>query len=317
MADVKGFSLNVLRESLLKCRGDSSATRARIKRLKQEVTEVMSRITEQDRQNNGISNEINKMKVSRQDLLKQIDDRTQQLDDITSKNSNFVKDKVLVPADEGIEAAKTAIGVFEEMKDAGMMLQRMLRRENPDKTEASTNVNLPYTHKYDEEADLFYEVLKSEELLFALQKELREVKDIARGGKIKKGSPYASITKSEWDAKLDNILRLEDEAKELEKELEALEEDEKRRETEDEARRREIESSLEKGVGDSGDSAADIVARALASTDNSNVDMAESEEFFAPSGPAATQVGETTVRRADDDEDEDMPYQSVYARGSD
>lgn len=154
----KGISLAALRESLLKCKGDSAASRDRIKRLRTEINEVSARIAEHDQENESISSEINQMRLSRDDLQKQIEERTQQLDDIIAQNKNFVKDKVVTPADEGITAAREAIAVFEEMKHAGFKLQRLLRRENPEKADASTNIDLPYDAKPDVNSDLFPEV---------------------------------------------------------------------------------------------------------------------------------------------------------------
>jgi len=167
--------------------------------------------------------------------------------------------------------------------------------------------------------------LQAEENLFSLQQDLREVKDIARGAKAKKSSKFANITKAEWQGKVDNILRLEEEAKELEAEIKQVEEAQRQKEAEEEAKRREIEQSV--SIHHSGDHATahetpstnDLIARAI--------DSMETDEFYTPSAgaPAAVPVEPTAEQlfaqvqqpnngaQVVEDEDEYVPYQSVYA----
>ncbi|KAI1303672.1 hypothetical protein HDE_02103 [Halotydeus destructor] len=211
MAEPKGFSLHVLRESLIKCRGDSAASRGRIKRLKQEITDVNDRITEQEKQNAASSTEVNKMRQNKVDLIQEIAEKSTILDQIYASNTNFVKDAILIPADNGIEASRNMVVALEDMKEAAYKLQVMLRRENPEKEDKGTNIDLPYLPRDDGHRDLEDDVLSAQIELFDLQQQLREVKDIARGQRPKPNSLFVSMTRSEWEARLEKKQRLQTE----------------------------------------------------------------------------------------------------------
>lgn len=287
----KGFSLAVLRESLFKCRGDSTATKNRIKRLKAELVEVNDRVSEQQRQNDAVQAEVTKMKVSKATLLTQIEERTAKLDKLTSQNTNFVKDKVLQPADDGISAAKDAIQAFEEIKTAGFKLQVLLQRENPEKESKETYIDLPYEKPTDSEAELlFSKVLEREEKLFTLQKELREAQDISRGGR-PKSSAFASITRTEWEKRVSEIDKIRQETAEAQAELDRIEAEEAQK-----------AAQTEGGAGDNGhveametEAAANDVDELLPESGRPSVEPVAIPESFSGN------------------EGDEVPYQGYYA----
>jgi hypothetical protein len=243
-------------------------------------------------------------------LLSQIESQAKELDEITSKNTDFVKEKVVGPADEGIEACKKAIEAFEDIKGAGFKLQLLLRRENPEKDEKGTDVNWPLNiPKQSLDAGGQSDVLQAQNKLFAKQKELREARDISRGSRPKSNSVFASITRSDWQKKLDDIEKLRKEAADLQEELDKLDEDERL-------------ASITGGSGSGDNATDDMVARALSNLDGD--DTMETTTYVVPSQrqvvvehvatfPDDDYVARVQATAAPIEDDDDTPYQSVYA----
>lgn len=227
MSEPKGFSLSVLRESLLKAKGDSSASRSRIRRLKNELLEVDNRIKDQIRQNGTLSGEVNEMKSRTENLSSDIKNKNSTLDNFMTSNCEFVKQKVVEPAEQGIAFAKETIDCFNEIIASSYKLNMLFKRQNPEVSEASTQIDLAfpmYTPKDEESRNLEAEVLRSELELFKKQEMLREAKSIARGNKSNKGY-FANVARSEWESKVDAISKLLQEESDLEAELLKIEEE--------------------------------------------------------------------------------------------
>lgn len=263
MSEPKGFSLSVLRESLLKAKGDSSASRSRIRRLKNELIEVDNRIKDQVRQNGTLNGEVSEMKSRTENLSSDIKNKNNTLDNFMISNCEFVKQKVVEPAEQGIAFAKDTIECFNEIIASSYKLNMLFKRQNPEVSEASTQIDLafPMHNPKDEESrQLEAEVLRLELELFKKQEMLREAKSIARGNKSNKGY-FANVARSEWESKVDVISKLLQEESELEVELQKIEE----------------EMSKPEDV--------EMV------TDGNEVPVAEVVPGFEPLAPAAVQVG--------------------------
>src|SRR2546426_547233 len=86
------FSLGVLKESLLKCKSDSSATRGRIKRIDIEIDEVVKRTAEQNAQNEQTKIDVEDMKKRRDELTDDISQTNTYLDHLTKTNCDFIKE---------------------------------------------------------------------------------------------------------------------------------------------------------------------------------------------------------------------------------
>ena len=231
MEDVKGFTLGVLRESLLKCKTDSTSTRARLRRMTAELEEVQQRIKDQASFNGNLKAELASMRKRRDDLQEDITKTNKYLDNLTSANRDYVKEKVVTPAEEGITVAKESIDCFREIIDSSYRLNMLFRREYPAKEEVGTQVNWPFPATkptQSEDCEVLARVHKLERELFKKQELHREVKAIARGNKAAKGI-FMSIDKSDWNERLAHIKALKEEEAELERELDLLEHPEKRR----------------------------------------------------------------------------------------
>ena len=220
----KGFTLSLLKESLLKCKSDSTATRERIKRCLTEMKEVTQRIVDQGQHNVHLTNEVESMKKRRDELNEDITSTNQYLDHLTKTNCDFIKEKVVNPAEEGINVAKESIDCFREIIDSSYKLNMLFKRAHPEKKDAEQQINLPYkvTEDSEEEQKLMEETLALEKELFKRQDILRDAKSIARGNKSTKGY-FISLTRSEWEERKTLVDRLLQEEAELERELAALE----------------------------------------------------------------------------------------------
>ena len=264
MSEPKGFSLSVLRESLLKAKGDSSASRSRIRRLKSELIEVDSRIKDQIRQNGTLKGEVNEMKSRSENLTSDIKNKNSTLDNFMTSNCEFVKQKVVEPAEQGIAFAKDTIDCFNEIIASSYKLNMLFKRQNPEVSEAATQIDLAfptYNPKDEESKTLEAEVLRLELELFKKQEMSREAKSIARGNRSNKGY-FANISRTEWESKVDVISKLLQEESDLEAELLKLEEEL--------ARPDDVEMSAAEGNG---------------------IPVAEVVQGFEPMAPAAVQVG--------------------------
>ena len=230
MSDSKGFTLGVLRESLLKCKSDSGSTRSRIKRMTSEIDEVTNRIVDQNNANTQLKSEIVSMKKRRDDLNEDILKTNRYLDNLTKTNCDFIKEKVVNPAEDGIVVARESIECFREIIDSSYKLNMLFKREHPEKTDAGTQVNWSFPNKKPaEEADraLLVEVMKLQKELYKKQDVLRDARSIARGNKTNKGN-FINISKSDWDEKVNMVERLKQEEADLVKELDLLENPDKR-----------------------------------------------------------------------------------------
>lgn len=227
MSEPKGFSLSVLRESLLKAKSDSCASRSRIRRLKSELIEVDNRIKDQIRQNGLLKSEVNEMKLRSENLISDIKNKNSTLDNFMTSNCDFVKQKVVEPAEEGINFAKETIECFNEIIASSYKLNMLFKRQNPEVAEASTQIDLPFpihTPKDEESRQFEAEVLRLELELFKKQEMLREAKSIARGNRSNKGH-FANVSKSEWESKVEVIAKLMQEESDLDAELSRIEEE--------------------------------------------------------------------------------------------
>ena len=221
----KGFTLGVLRESLLKCKQDSGSTRGRIRRMATEVTEVDKRIHEQSNSNVNLKAELGSMKKRRDDLNDDILKTNKYLDNLTKANCDFIKEKVVVPAEHGINVAKESIDCFREIIDSSYKLNMLFRREHPEKGEASTQINRPFPSRppvNETERQLLKEVVKLERELYKKQEQMRDAKSIARGNKSNRGN-FVSFNRADLDEKRHMLQRLKEEEEELERELDLLE----------------------------------------------------------------------------------------------
>lgn len=226
MSEPKGFSLSVLRESLLKAKSDSCASRSRIRRLKRELVEVDSRIKDQIRQNGVLKGEVNEMKSRSDNLVSDMKNKNSTLDNFMRSNCEFVKQKVVEPAEQGIDFAKETIQCFNEIIASSYKLNMLFKRQNPEVAEASTQIDLPFPVHLpkDEESKQFEtEVLRLELELFKKQEMLREAKSIARGNRSNKGY-FANVSKPEWESKVEVIAKLMQEESDLDSELSRIEE---------------------------------------------------------------------------------------------
>lgn len=227
MSEPKGFSLSVLRESLLKAKGDSTASRSRIRRLKSELIEVDNRIKDQIRQNGTLHGEVNEMKSRTENLFTDIKNKNSTLDNFMTSNCEFVKQKVVEPAEQGISFARDTIECFNEIIASSYKLNMLFKRQNPEVSEASTQIDLAFqlhSPKDEESKQLEAEVLRLELELFKKQEMLREAKSIARGNKSNKGY-FANVSKAEWESKVEVISKLLQEESDLEAELLKIEEE--------------------------------------------------------------------------------------------
>ena len=217
---VKGFSLGVLKELLLKCKTDCTATRSRIKRCISEIDEVSKRIIQQDNQNAHLKTEVESMKKRRDELNEDITSTNQYLDDLTKTNCDFIKEKVVNPAEEGINVAKESIDCFREIIDSSYKLNMLFKRSHPERKDAEQQVNWPFKEENMSEEDtrVLEETLSLEKELFHRQDVLRDCKSIARGNKSTKGY-FISMSRSEWEEKKMLVQRLVEEYNDLEKEL--------------------------------------------------------------------------------------------------
>lgn len=227
MSEPKGFSLSVLRESLLKAKSDSSASRSRIRRLKSELIEVDNRIKDQIRQNSSLNGEVSEMKSRTENLSSDIKNKNNTLDDFMVSNCEFVKQKVVEPAEKGIACAKDTIESFNEIIASSYKLNMLFKRQNPEVSETSTQIDLAfpmYSPKDEESKQLDAEVLRLELELFKKQEMLREAKSIARGNKSNRGY-FANVARAEWESKVDVISKLLQEESDLEAELQKIEDE--------------------------------------------------------------------------------------------
>lgn len=225
MSESKGFTLGVLRESLLKCKSDQSSTRGRIKRMTSEIDEVVKRIEEQNNANTNLKSELTSMKKRRDDLNDDILKTNQYLDNLTKTNCDFIKEKVVNPAEDGIVVAKESIECFREIIDSSYKLNVLFKREHPEKSNASTQVDWPFPNKKptdEQDKALLSEVLRLQKELFRKQEVLRDAKSIARGNKSSKGN-FVTMSRGDWDEKVRHVQRLRQEEQDLEKELNDLE----------------------------------------------------------------------------------------------
>lgn len=226
----KGFTLGVLRESLLKCKSDQSSTRGRIKRMASEIDEVESRIKEQNNANSNLKSELVSMKKRRDDLNEDILKTNQYLDTLTKTNCDFIKEKVVNPAEDGIVVARESIECFREIIDSSYKLNMLFKREHPEKADAGTQVNWSFPAKKptdDRDKGLLADVIRLQKELFRKQDVLRDAKSIARGNKSTKGN-FVTMSKSDWDEKERLVQRLRQEEEDLLKELDLLENPDKR-----------------------------------------------------------------------------------------
>ena len=219
----KGFTLSALKESLLKCKSDSSSTRGRIKRCLVETKEVTQRIIDQNTQNVQLKSEVENMKKRRDELNEDITSTNQYLDHLTKSNCDFIKEKVVDPAEEGINVAKESIDCFREIIDSSYKLNKLFKRAHPEKKDADSQVNWPFkvSETTEEDQQVLEETLKLEKELYKRQDVLKDVKSIARGNKSVKGY-FASITRREWDERKALVDRLVQEEIDLEREFAAF-----------------------------------------------------------------------------------------------
>jgi len=219
------FSLGVLKESLLKCKSDSSATRGRIKRIGIEIDEVVKRTAEQNAQNEQTKIDVEGMKKRRDELTDDISQTNTYLDHLTKTNCDFIKEKVVNPAKEGIQVAKESIDCFREIIESSYKLNMLFKRAHPEKRNAETQINRPYKTEVSEDDDVkeaLEETFKLEKEFFKQQDVLREVRGVARGNKSNKGY-FISLSRSEWEEKKNLVDRLIEEENDLKRELAALE----------------------------------------------------------------------------------------------
>lgn len=269
----KGFSLSVLRESLLKAQSDSSVARRRIRRLRSEVVEVDKRIKDQSRQNTSLRNEVTEMKNRAESLQADIKGKNAQLDQLTAANCEFVKVKVVEPAEQGIAFANETIECFNEIIASSYKLNLLFKRENPEKTDAQTQLDLPfplYSDLSEEDQNQADEVLRLQNEIFKKQEVIREAKNIARGNK-SSSRMFASIGKLEWDEKVAAIHKLEEEEKQLELEIQNLENEINKTNGDD--------SLTEQMVVDPPDASGEGFAASDATGDDTNEDNFQQQNF--------------------------------------
>lgn len=313
------MSLHSLRETLVKFKNDSTASRGRIKRLQSQIEELDGSIATQTKVNDGVAAEVDKLKVIRQTLLEQIDGKTKKLEE----KSSFIADKVVKPADDGIGAAKRAIEAFEEMKGVGVKLQLLLSQVNPGMEDKDTNTEVrPVTHSSKNGGDdVRADLLATEERLLALTKEYQEAKDVSKGSRPKGNTLFEPISYSEWERKLDSIAKVRQRQVRLLAELDQIEE-EKLRPMVTKLQPVAVEpNDLDAG----GDILANAIFSAMDTTEQDNMhdlDVPSAGRVVVrpvedlpvqPEDMGADYTSSFVSAASIDDEDDETPYVSVYA----
>lgn len=189
-----------------------------------EMEEVAKRTVDQSSQNIHLKTEVESMKKRRDELNEDISSTNQYLDHLTKTNCDFIKEKVVNPAEEGITVAKESIDCFREIIDSSYKLNMLFKRAHPEKKDAEQQVSWPFkvTEPSEDEQKVLEDTLSLEKDLFKRQDLLREAKSIARGNKSTKNY-FVNISRGDWEEKKSLVDRLLQEEADLEKELASLE----------------------------------------------------------------------------------------------